>query len=328
MSRNINFATEITEDVVEPFYAVDCDFSGIVSRTFNTKVMATGGGGTGSRNKYQIDGLQQYDFIVARGNTVIFDQSDSSNTNHPLFIVTSEDGATLVGGQIYSGTAGTAGAKNTWVVPANAPDEVWYKCANHSGMGARIRVVDPAVRLWTGYGIITINSQQYLGSGEIGAISTIGESNKIEAKGITLSLSGIPSNLLTNALYETYQNRNCTIYFGCLVNGVLTVAPYEIFTGLMDTMNITQNGDSSNISLNVESSLINLKRTKISRYTNEDQLGLTNNTDTSLRYVADLQNKEILWGIPYSQVAKNVGIPTQAEQDAVIEEWIRRGSPL
>ena len=321
MSRNINFASEIAEDVVQPFYAVSCDFSGASTRTFSTKVMATGEG-----NRYQIDGLQQYDFTVARGNTVIFDQSDSSNTNHPLFIVTSEDGATLVGGQIYSGTAGNAGAKNTWIVPANAPDEVWYKCANHSGMGGRIKVVDPAVRLWTGYGIITINSQQYLGSGELGSISSIGESDKIEAKGISLSLTGIPSNLITSAVYETYQNRDCSVYFGCLVNGELTVQPYEIFTGLMDTFNISQNGTTSTISLSVESSLINLKRTKISRYTNEDQLALTNNTDTSLRYVADLQNKEILWGIPYSQVAKKVGIPTQAEVDQQIQDWIRRGA--
>lgn len=323
MSRNINFSSQIAGDVVEPFYAVDCDFSGIVTRTFYTKVMATGGGGSGSRNKYQIDGLQQYDFTVARGNTVIFDQSDNSNSNHPLLVVTTEDGGTQVSGVTVSGTAGTDG-KTTWVVAANAPDEVWYKCSNHSGMGARIRVVDPAVRLWTGYGNITIDSETYVGAGQLGGISSIGESNKVEAKGITLSLSGIPSNLMTSALYETYQNRDCTIYFGCLVNGQLTVTPYEIFTGLMDTMNITQNGDTSNITLNVESSLINLKRTKISRFTDEDQQNL-HTGDTSLRYVADLQNKEILWGIPYSQVAKVVKTPTQAEIDQQIEDIIKRG---
>lgn len=319
MSRNINFSSQIAGDVVEPFYAVDCDFSGIVTRTFYTKVMQTGNG-----NKFQVDGLQQYGFTVARGNTVIFDQSDNSNNNHPLYIVTSEDGSTLVGGQIYSGTAGTTGAKNTWTVPANAPDEVWYKCANHSGMGAKVRVVDPAVRLWTGYGNITIDSKTYVGAGQLGGISSIGESNKVEAKGITLSLSGIPSNLMTSALYETYQNRDCTIYFGCLVNGQLTVTPYEIFTGLMDTMNITQSGDTSNITLNVESSLINLKRTRISRFTDEDQQNL-HTGDVSLRYVADLQNKEILWGIPYSQIAKVVKTPTQAELDQQIEDILKRG---
>ena len=318
MSRNINFSSQIAGDVVEPFYAVDCDFSGIVTRTFYTKVMTTGKG-----NRYQVDGLQQYDFTVARGNTVVFDQSDNSNSNHPLLVVTTEDGGTQVSGVTVSGTAGTDG-KTTWVVAANAPDEVWYKCSNHSGMGARIRVVDPAVRLWTGYGNITIDSETYVGAGQLGGISSIGESNKVEAKGITLSLSGIPSNLMTSALYETYQNRDCTIYFGCLVNGQLTVTPYEIFTGLMDTMNITQNGDTSNITLNVESSLINLKRTKISRFTDEDQQNL-HTGDTSLRYVADLQNKEILWGIPYSQVAKVVKTPTQAEIDQQIEDIVKRG---
>jgi hypothetical protein len=321
MSRNINFSSQIAGDVVEPFYAVDCDFSGIVTRTFYTKVMATGNG-----NKFQVDGLQQYDFTVARGNTVIFDQSDNSNTGHPLLLVTTEDGSTQVSGVTVSGTAGTDG-KTTWVVAANAPDEVWYKCSNHSGMGARIRVVDPAVRLWTGYGNITIGSDTYLGSGELGGISSIGESNQIEAKGITLSLSGIPSNLMTSALYETYQNRNCTIYFGCLVNGQLTVAPYEIFTGLMDTMNVTQNGDTSNITLNVESSLINLKRTKINRFTDEDQQNL-HTGDTSLRYVADLQNKEILWGIPYSQVPKEIKPLSQPEIDKIIEDIVLNGINL
>ena len=53
------------------------------------------------------------------------------------------------------------------------------------------------VRVWTGYGDITItvaNTQTYSGVGDLLSISDVEESQDISAKGINLTLSGIPSN--------------------------------------------------------------------------------------------------------------------------------------
>lgn len=61
------------------------------------------------------------------------------------------------------------------------------------------------VRLWTGYGNKTINSQTYIGSGGLLNIEGLEEASDLSARGTTLTLSGLSSTLLTYALTEEYQ---------------------------------------------------------------------------------------------------------------------------
>ena len=111
------------------------------------------------------------------------------------------------------------------------------------------------LRLWTGYGDKTVNGQIYTGSGNLMLIDGLEEASDLSAKGTTLTLSGIPSTIVTYALTEEYQGRLCTIYWG--VNGVSEVV--EAFSGYMDKMTIEDSGEASTIQLVVESlSLIHI----------------------------------------------------------------------
>jgi hypothetical protein len=319
MARSITFSAQIGDTEVEPFFAVEVDFSGSITKTYYTTVMQTGDG-----NRYALNDTQQYEITVARGNTIKFDQTDSSNTGHQIELNTTEDGTTYTTGFSYSGTAGSTGVA-TWVVDATAPDELWIACSSHTSMGMKLNIVDAPLRLWTGYGNITIDSQTYIGSGELGSISNIAQSEQLTADGLTLNLSGIPSNLITAALEEAYQNRDVTIYFGCLVDGQLTLTPYELFSGRADQMNIQQSGSTSNITLTVENQLIDMQRSRVLRYTDEQQQALYS-SDTSLRYVASLQNKEVLWGVPFSKVPLTVTNTLTAEEAAaLIEKGVWKG---
>jgi len=148
-----------------------------------------------------------------------------------------------------------------------------------------------AVRLWTGHSDRTIDGQTYIGASTLLSISGIDEVNDLSAKSATISLSGITSSIVSLALSEPYQRRLCRVLWG-----VTNVSDFvEVFGGYMDTMVIEDSGETSNITLTVESKLIELNRTRVRRYTHESQKSRYP-TDTFFSFVADLQDQDIVWG--------------------------------
>lgn len=147
------------------------------------------------------------------------------------------------------------------------------------------------LRFWTGYGDKTIFTNTYTGTGSLLSISGLEEANDLSAKGVTLQLSGVPTEIVSLALQEPYQRRDCKIYFGTTD----TSAPIEVFSGLMDKMTIEDSGDSSVIQLTVESKLLRLNKASNWRYTQESHKS-RHSGDTFFSYVTDLQNKDIIWG--------------------------------
>ena len=152
------------------------------------------------------------------------------------------------------------------------------------------------IRFWNGTEDFVHDSNTYTGAGNLLDISSIDETQKTEARGISVSLSGIPSSLISIALAEEYQDRQVTIDLGFLdEDGVLIADPYRFFSGKADIMSITDGATTASISLTAESDIIALKRINERRRTAEDQK-LTYAGDTFFDNVVALQSKEILWG--------------------------------
>jgi len=95
----------------------------------------------GGANKYFIAGVQQDTLELMESRTYYFDQSDGTNSGHPLRFSTTPNG-THGGGSEYttgvttSGTPGNAGAYTQIVVASSAPT-LFYYCSVHSGMGGQ-----------------------------------------------------------------------------------------------------------------------------------------------------------------------------------------------
>jgi len=102
--------------------------------TYVVKVVSDSG------NKYRFDdfGTSAVTLDLQEGGTYTFDQSDSSNSGHPLRFYTASDksGGEYTTGVTTSGTAGNSGAKTVITVAASAPT-LYYQCSNHAGMGGQ-----------------------------------------------------------------------------------------------------------------------------------------------------------------------------------------------
>jgi len=152
------------------------------------------------------------------------------------------------------------------------------------------------VRVWSGIGTLSFESQTFNGVGHLGSIAPIQESGAaVRANAITLQLSGIPSSLLSVALGSHYQGRNAKIWLGFFTTAWVLLDCAILFAGRMDTMQIDEGPETSTITLTAESHLADLKRPRVRRYTNEDQQQLYPG-DLGFQYVESLQNAEIAWG--------------------------------
>jgi hypothetical protein len=91
----------------------------------------------------------------------------------------------------------------------------------------------------------------------------------------------------------------------------LIASPITIFAGRMDVMQISDDGQTSLITMSAENKLIDFKRTREQRYTDEDQQTLFPTyaaitlPDLGLEFVNAIQEKTIYWGNQNTTNASN-----------------------
>tara|TARA_R110000823_G_scaffold259478_1_gene380611 strand:+ start:87 stop:725 length:639 start_codon:yes stop_codon:yes gene_type:complete len=178
---------------------------------------------------------------------------------------------------------------------------------------------DETLRLWTGYGTLVYQGVSWFGSGSLLNISAVEETTEMAAKGATITLSSVPSDIISLALTQPYQGRVCDIYFGLFQkNSKLTqeqdgdsyilleggakillesqeTSLTKVFSGYMDQMNIEEGADVSTLQLSVENKLVDLERPRAARYTSAYQKSKYP-TDKGFDFVEDLQDQKLVWG--------------------------------
>ena len=127
LGDDANFSTTVTNSIATKLPTI----------TVVTVTVASATNQYGSGNKYHFNGAVSPVLHLQPGRTYRFDQSDSSNSSHPLRFSTNANNspsATYSTGVTVSGTPGSAGAYTEIAVNFATP-RLHYYCTNHSGMG-------------------------------------------------------------------------------------------------------------------------------------------------------------------------------------------------
>ena len=127
------------------------------SKSGNHPYQSAGGA---SANAYYFDGLESPAITLSGADSSYpyyyrFDQSDSSNSSHPLRFYLEADKSTAYTTNVTTnGTAGSSGAYTQIAVDANTPNILYYQCSSHAYMGNFVNVVSNRVN-----GDLTVGSK-------------------------------------------------------------------------------------------------------------------------------------------------------------------------
>lgn len=164
-------------------------------------------------------------------------------------------------------------------------------------VACQIQFSDHTLYVWTGFGTLTWNSNDYIGVGNLAGIGVIQETTEVRANGIQLSLSGIPADMISEALSYCRQGLPVQLWLGVLnSSGGVIADPATAFIGRMDTVSIDEGADTATITISVEGRLIDLQRPRIRRYTDDDQQR-TSPGDKGFQYVPMVQDWNGPWGL-------------------------------
>ena len=167
--------------------------------------------GQGSSNAYYFDGLESPAITFSGADSSYkyyyrFDQSDSTNSGHPLrFYLEADKSTAYTTGVTTNGTAGSSGAYTQIAVDVNTPNVLYYQCSSHSLMGNFANTVSNYVN-----GNLTVGSQLIMPDVTSGKIligdgtsyqesAMSGDATIASGGALTLANSGVSAASYTNS---------------------------------------------------------------------------------------------------------------------------------
>jgi len=151
------------------------------------------------------------------------------------------------------------------------------------------------VYVWSGVGNVTWNGQTWAGLGSLLGLTPAEDAATVEARGLTITISGLDSALLSECLTDFQLGLPVTLYLGLYSGGSLISTPITSWSGRMDMPTVNVAGDSASIEINCESRLIDMNIAVDRRYTHEDQQ-MDNPGDLGLSFVNGIQEMTLFWG--------------------------------
>ncbi len=139
------------------------------------------------------------------------------------------------------------------------------------------------------------DGQTWLGAGQMGDIEAISEAQDLIAQPVSLTLSGVDSDVVTDAMEANYKGRDVVIYLALVHPDTLALQddPGEIWSGFMDVMKLTKGQNHGEIALTCEHWL--RIAPVISLYTDQEQQVIESG-DRFFQFTKDIPNYVGNWG--------------------------------
>lgn len=161
-------------------------------------------------------------------------------------------------------------------------------------IGVHIDLPDPVFAV-TGNTSIQYAGRTWTAIGGIGAIDTIGEGTDGSAVGVKATLLMVPSEFRDDVADQAVRGCLYELYVGALDPAYQQVVGFkQIWKGRLDGYDITDAGDSINVSASGESRMRDQRRPTIKRFTDWWQQRRYPG-DLAFQYVARLVEIPILW---------------------------------
>lgn len=155
------------------------------------------------------------------------------------------------------------------------------------------------VYLWTGTGSTSWNSQTWSGLGSLLSLAVAEDGATVEARGITITVSGLDPTLLPDCLSDFQLGLPAIVYLGFFSSGSLISSPITSWSGRMDLPTIDVSGETATIAINCESRLLDMNIPVDRRYTQQDQQ-MTWPDDLGFQFVDSIQEFILAWGQSYN----------------------------
>ena len=160
-----------------------------------------------------------------------------------------------------------------------------------------IGFVSGPVYLWSGMGRIVWNGNTWVGRGSLLSIGQqIEDGATVEARGITITLSGLDAALLSSIEGEVQLGLPLIIWLGAMAGGAVVADPVMLWSGGVDQPTIEVDGQMAEIRLNGENLLVMQNVPVERRYTIQDQQQDWPG-DLGFLFVDSIQEQTIYWGL-------------------------------
>lgn len=155
---------------------------------------------------------------------------------------------------------------------------------------------DGWLRLWSGVGDLSWGGFTWTGAGTLLQVGSLEETQDVVASGSTVTLSGVPVEVVETAINQAEQGAPGRVYLALFdANWALIDNPVLAFAGRLDVPEVADGQGTCSVTISYESRLIDLTTPRELRYTHEAQR-LAYPSDRGFEYVTSIQDKEITWG--------------------------------